>query len=825
MAETKQKPTLAVGFDLPTAVRAVLPNGRLLGSDGSVWLVRKAPLQPIADAKSVSDRIEAFLPLLAAYEELAVMAPVNVTRRAVARKSYRQTHMLMVNTPKVYVPQAGNKNSAFIKQVFPREITEQRVLILAVRLVDKIGGDGGMTAAIDSIVETLLVGNTPMSDYDTDERRVDAALARCGFSVPTHEEIHMANSWWNQGRFPDTVSLPHSDHMHIFSDTAAARMADDAGRNDCANWPHIPSHRSLTMAVLENFDFSFLAPDQTFANWAVGLLADGAVAISIRGNIEPAKVTRAELRRQRKRYLDDINERFQHGKMELAEQTEMESILTDVEDVYATKGGSPTIVDASVLVAFDGEVEDITTAGAGTSAQLRVMNLRQSQAMAEMMLCSHIRANPVLHDMPSQNVACSGIQSLSMVGDRDGVLVGFTQRDRQPVYEDPKASTNDDREPISVVVGSTGSGKTQLLLWKAIQCDNLGIPQTFIDPKTGSDHSETIKNVGGHISSLDELASADGIFDPIRFSSSKEVGVELAVSMLSSIDPWGGEAKKFEVDLYRALSYGVNHGAECIGEALDLAQKAKWANEALCQPIFRLAESSPTFRACVGIYPNGEALRVADGLTYIKTGKMHLELPEPGAMSTATLTQRIGMALVRMMVFGSLMALEGRGGVIRLDEAWVFLGAGKSEVQRLGRLARSQNVTVELYTQRISDALDAQLDGYISRGTILPTSDEAEARAALALFHIEATDDRVAAITAKGTIGGVNSVTPNWNSMRALRDPDTRKMLRGTIGIVSDLAGRAAPVHIKLPEVFLKLSSTTPSDIAVREKVLAAVGK
>jgi len=35
-------------------------------------------------------------------------------------------------------------------------------------------------------------------------------------------------------------------------------------------------------------------------------------------------------------------------------------------------------------------------------------------------------------------------------------------------------------------------------------------------------------------------------------------------------------------------------------------------------------------------------------------------------------------------VFGSAMALAGRGGVIHLDEAWVFLGAGKAEVERLG---------------------------------------------------------------------------------------------------------------------------------------------
>lgn len=79
------------------------------------------------------------------------------------------------------------------------------------------------------------------------------------------------------------------------------------------------------------------------------------------------------------------------------------------------------------------------------------------------------------------------------------------------------------------------------------------------------------------------------------------------------------------------------------------------------------------------------------------------------------------------MVFGSAMALTGRGGVIHLDEAWVFLGAGKAEVERLGRLARSQGVLPILYTQRVSDALKAELTGYISRSFILPIEDRIEA--------------------------------------------------------------------------------------------------
>jgi hypothetical protein len=54
---------------------------------------------------------------------------------------------------------------------------------------------------------------------------------------------------------------------------------------------------------------------------------------------------------------------------------------------------------------------------------------------------------------------------------------------------------------------------------------------------------------------------------------------------------------------------------------------------------------------------------------------------------------RVAAGLVRMMLRGATMALAGRDGIVCLDEAWVFLGAGKTEVDRLARLAGSQRVS------------------------------------------------------------------------------------------------------------------------------------
>ncbi|MDA8318015.1 MAG: ATP-binding protein, partial [Actinomycetota bacterium] len=532
----------------------------------------------------------------------------------------------------------------------------------------------------------------------------------------------------------------------------------------------------------------------------------------------------------------DINERLSQGKMERAEQEELYADLDAVESIYATQG-PPTLVDCRVLTAFVGRDERFGYAldQIGRSSGLSIVSMvaRQEAALAECWLASPVRATPHLHDFPVQTVAASGLPSLSVVGDRDGALVGFTERDRQPAYLSPVAASKGDALPLCVVPGATGSGKSLLAMFLADQFARLpnGLgertPVVIIDPKVGSDFTAAVTISGGRVASLDDLISADGVYDPMRFSITVDTGVELAASMLMSINPWGTAAFDFETPLVKALSYGARAGADCIGVALQVALRdgqVRPQEREMVERVLDLAASSPMFRACVGMEQGGPRLRASQGITLVMVGSAHLDLPEPGAVEP-TLPQRIALALVRMMVFGSAMALNKRRGVIMLDEGWVFLSAGKTEVERLGRLARSQQVLPIFLTQRVTDALNAGLAGYISRGIILPLRDEQEAIAACELFKLEPTPERIGRITANATIGATtaNDVgAPNWASMRALRDPKTRKVLRGTVGIYCDLEDRAVPVEIRIPDEFLAAASTNPEDIERREREAAA---
>lgn len=811
----------------PTTMMSRLRDGRLMGTDGSVWVYRAVPMSPVVDAKNPSDAVAAAEPMLSALRELAAMTPVTMNHRRIAKSAYREVHMLLVNVPQFYSPDRTHPNAEYLRQQFGHMVTDRRVLLMGVKLQAKTGGGGGWRATVDSVVETLVAGGTPLSDFDADSAKVAAALDRAGLGEPSVEDVRLANAWWNHGNFPDTPVLVHADHMHVFTSADGVAIADKVGVQDCSNWDehNVPDTHAISFAAVQDLDLPFIEVDSSAATWLADLVSSGALVISVRGQVEPGTVTRAELRRQRKRYIDDINERHKSGKMDRAEQREMLDTLAEVEGLYAVgKNPPPTLAGASIVLGFDGQIGDVDQLVPSHSpAKLSLMLYRQPGAMAETMLCSPMRANPNLHDLPIQTVACSGMPSLNLVGDTDGALVGFTERDKQPAYLSPSAASAGDASPICVVPGQTGSGKTVLMLNLADQFARAGRPVVIWDPKQESDHSAVVEASGGQVYSLDKLLESDGVFDPIRFSATHEVGVELAASMLMAINPWGTYKDDMEVPLQHALAYGVERGARCIGQALALAKKDLHdLPQGLVERVELLASSSPQFRAIVGSNPRGDGLRAASGITLIKVGSAYLDLPEAG-QPPASIQQRIALALVRMVVFGSAMAVSGRDGVVMLDEAWIVLGAGRAEIERLGRLARSQRVLPMLFTQRVTDALNAGLAGYISRGLILPMEDPDEASAACELFKLAPTDERMARLTAKDSLGGnsTGAWAPNWSSMRALRDPVTGEVLRGSVAIYADLAGRAIPVEVRLSDEFLLMASTRPSDIARREELRA----
>ena len=105
--------------DWPTTVRARKRDGRVQGTDGSVWLYRSVPLAPVADAPDELSGLEPGGPILAALDELAAMTGTRIARRSTAKSGYRQVHLLLVNVPRRFTPDPSPAGAAHLAELFP----------------------------------------------------------------------------------------------------------------------------------------------------------------------------------------------------------------------------------------------------------------------------------------------------------------------------------------------------------------------------------------------------------------------------------------------------------------------------------------------------------------------------------------------------------------------------------------------------------------------------------------------------------------------------------------------------------------------------------
>ncbi|OZB85056.1 ATP-binding protein [Microbacterium sp. 13-71-7] len=810
-----------------TYARKPLPNGIVPGIDNSMWMVRTVPMGAVVDAKSIEDALKVGAPIDAAFRELAGMAANRGISRRLALKSYRQFQILLTNFPRWFSAPPSSPIAGYLNAEFGhREVLDRRVLF-AVPLRATTGNGKGAWDYIDSMVETLARGGSRVEDFERDAERVGSALARAGLEMPGAADYRAAEAWFNHGRHADIPQMEHPDHMHFFRSPAAAATAERMGVEDCEPWLDTADHMAVSFYTVSGFDLGYTDVQEPRARWVPHLVDSGARVISIRGVVEPDTVTRKELVTQRRHLRNDHDEALEQGKRDRGAQEEAINEVDSIEQAYATNKGSmpPTLVDTSIIVGFAGVHEDASKLSP-PSIELHSMMNRQLDALHETMLCSNVRSSPSLHDLPSTTVAYSGLPNLTVVGDSDGMLVGFTS-DQQAVYLSPVAASSGDAAPLVLGSSMTGGGKTLLAQWLAFQATMMGRPNIFIDPKEGSDLDPVVHMVNGRVVSFDDFTSSDGGIDPLTVYETPQMGIPLASSMLFRVNPWGDDRRRtYEADIANALRYGVEHGATVTGQALRIAADAGIVGEHIVADVFKVAHTFPMFRATFGMTPGSQGLKVFDGMTLFKRGNADLSLPpSTGAVDTLDMdmNMRLTVNLLRMLVRSSMSALRGRGGLLQVDEAWVVERAAPDELNESGRLARSMKVLPVFWTQTPSGPLKLGLRGYFSRGLIGHISDEEEAQAGLQLFKAE-NPTTMRRVTAPEYLSGGSG--QNWDSLKALfettENPVTgevkRRNLRGSVFYYADLKQRFAPVQVDLPPRFLREASTSPDEVAARKQ-------
>lgn len=449
------------GFDSrselhPTSVSASFTNGLVRGIDGSVWLVRKMRLAPYVDAVSLNEQLRSVDGVIQWVSLLAGMANSTIRSRFVSKGSYRHVQALLVNLPRWFEPDGASPLALKHRRDYGSRITDERLLLMAVRLNASSRG-GGLRGFIETETESLLYGGIPLSSYERDADDIGSIFTRAGMSVPSAQELALADSWWSDRRRPDSHFALHPDHLHVFASASSAQMARAVTDVPCEEWPQIPGHSILTMAAVSEIDLDFAPSDRPYVQWVSDAVAYGAVAVSVRASVEPAKISAEEMRRQLKRVRGDISEAVAANRQVRGDREENLQLLYGLAKEY-DKVGLPTLHDASVVMAFSGKREERRLMQS-SAAQVRVMEDVQFQALKEMQLASGVRANPHRLEMPVQVLACSGMTSLNRSGDASGVILGFDERDQQVSYLDHTRGSRGDAAPVMGILGATGSGK------------------------------------------------------------------------------------------------------------------------------------------------------------------------------------------------------------------------------------------------------------------------------------------------------------------------------------------------------------------------------
>ena len=804
-----------------------LSGGLVPGVNGSLWMYRSVPMAPIVDARSEDDAARAGFGLYAAFQGLEQLAVPGMNRK-VSKESYREFHALLLNVPTYFEAADGMPTTSYLNREFRNEMVMRREMLFGVKLRPsalrrKRGWKAAARDAVDSFIHTAMYGGSPMSDYDADIDEIDGVLARAGFTVPSKATLRWADSWWSHGRAKGVPVLPHDDHQHFTTSMAAKHHIEQHLDLDfCDAWPDedIPGEYSISFAAANDFQLGYTSISDPATRWGVELLDAGARVVSIRGVVEPSKVTRGQLRSQKSRIQSDMEESWEKNKTPRAEQEKQQQELTELEAMYARGEAPPTLHDCSVIIGFDGRGIDMSKI-APRALELNPLIDLQSPAWYETMLCSDVRANPLIQEFPSTVVTAAGLTNISKVGDATGALLGFTERDSQPVYISSSAASAGDSFPLMSVFGSTGSGKSLVLQWLAHQWGLSKVPQVIVDPKQTSDFTDAVKASSGTVFSLDEFVNTDGPLDPIRYSVDAATGVQIAADMIAQVRPISSvDMDKYETPIASAIRYGVERGATATGQALIMAAEAGVIPREVVQQIVDFAETYPMFRATFGLQGGQSTVKMSDGITLFKVGKARFELPPPGLSDIrfATPNVRASVNVMRQIVRASIVSLSGRGGVLHIDEEWAYEKAAPDELEQLGRLARSMNVLVCIYTQSPKGPLSLGLGGFISRGVIghvkAEGDDVSQADAALRLFGAT-NPDLLGRVVAPEKTAGAHS----WNSLKALWDyhkDGTRTLVRPAVFFHADLNGNLAPVTVRIPDSFFQLATTNPLDMQRR---------
>ena len=361
--------------------------------------------------------------------------------------------------------------------------------------------------------------------------------------------------------------------------------------------------------------------------------------------------------------------------------------------------------------------------------------------------------NDYVQYVTSDFLAGLGFGATQMLGERDGIYLGYNVDTDQNVYVQPAKAAQGVKGSVTnalsgAFLGSLGGGKSlsfNLLTYYAVLN---GAQALILDPKSERGlWKEKLPEIADEINIVNLTSDEEnkGMLDPYIIMRTTKDAESLALDVLTFLTGISSRDGKLFPVLRRAVRAVTNSETRGLLRVID-ALRDDGSETALA--IADHIESFTDYDFAHLLLSNGkvqQTISLEKQLNIIQVAD--LVLPDKDTAPADYTT--IEMLSISMLIVISTFALDFIHSdrsifkMVGLDEAWAFLNVaqGKTLANKLVRAGRSMNAAVYFVTQNAGDVADENIKNNIGMKFAFRSTDMNEIKKTLEFFGLDSEDE------------------------------------------------------------------------------------
>lgn len=361
--------------------------------------------------------------------------------------------------------------------------------------------------------------------------------------------------------------------------------------------------------------------------------------------------------------------------------------------------------------------------------------------------------NDYIQYVTSDFLAGLGFGAAQMLGEQDGIYIGYSADTGRNVYLQPALASQGVKGSVTnalsaAFLGSLGGGKSfanNMLVYYAVLN---GARALIVDPKAErGGWKRDFPEIAGEINivNLTSDEPSRGMLDPYVIMRRPKDAESLAIDILTfltGISSRDGERFPILRRAVRAVTNSRRRGLLCVIEEL------RKEDAPLAASIADHIESFADYDFAQLLFSDGcveQSISLEKQLNIVQVAD--LVLPDKGTRFAEFTTMEL--LSVAMLIVISTFALDfirtdrSAFKIVDLDEAWSFLNVaqGKTLANKLVRAGRAMNAAVYFVTQNAADLADESLKNNIGLKFAFRSTDAVEIRKTLEFFGLDAEDE------------------------------------------------------------------------------------